>query len=251
MRQVKVDRQPAYVLHTQPYRETSLLVEVLSRDHGRFTLVARGARRPRSDLRGQLLPFQPLQLAWFGKGELRTLHTVDWRGGVPQFAGQRLVCGFYLNELLLRLSPRDDPSPELFQLYDRTVRSMARSDSLPDVLRRFELNLLTVLGYTPPCSEDAAGQPLQPDAYYLCCFGELPQRVAVPDAGPRQLVVAGASLLALAVADFSLPHSRRDVRGLLRLYLDELLGPEPLATRELLTTLYALQEDSAPSRRPS
>ena len=198
MRQVKVDRQPAYVLHTQPYRETSLLVEVLSRDHGRFTLVARGARRPRSDLRGQLLPFQPLQLAWFGKGELRTLHTVDWRGGVPQFAGQRLVCGFYLNELLLRLSPRDDPSPELFQLYDRTVRGMARSDSLPDVLRRFELNLLTVLGYTPPCSEDAAGQPLAagrllpvPLRRAAAARGHARRRPAPAGGGGRQLAGAG------------------------------------------------------------
>jgi DNA repair protein RecO (recombination protein O) len=170
---------------------------------------------------------------------------------VPQFAGQRLVCGFYLNELLLRLSPRDDPSPELFQLYDRTVRSMARADNLADILRRFELNLLAVLGYAPPCAEDAGGQPVQADGYYLCRFGELPQRVAAPAASPRQLVLGGDSLLALASADFTQPHSRRDVRGLLRLYLDELLGPEPLASRELLTTLYALQEDSAPSRRPS
>ncbi|RBJ67219.1 DNA repair protein RecO, partial [Pseudomonas sp. MWU12-2534b] len=92
----RVDKQSAYILHTQPYRETSLLLEVLTRDHGRFSLVARGARRPRSDLRGVLLPFQPLTLSWFGKGELRTLHGADWDGGVRPLTGLPLVCGFYL-----------------------------------------------------------------------------------------------------------------------------------------------------------
>ncbi len=242
MQQGKVDRQPAYVLHTQPYRETSLLVEVLTRDYGRFTLVARGARRPRSDLRGLLLPFQPLQLAWFGKGELRTLHSADWRGGVPQFAGARLVTGFYLNELVLRLAARDDPSPALFKLYDRAVRSLVDHALTATVLRRFELALLEELGYAPALTQDHLAQAIAPQARYLCRFGAAPELTDGEQAPRGAANVSGATLLALAAADFEQPQTRREARLLLRLLLDELLGPEPLASRELLTTLYALSD---------
>ena len=242
MQQGKIDRQPAYVLHTQPYRETSLLVEVLTRDYGRFTLIARGARRPRSDLRGRLLPFQPLQLAWFGKGELRTLHTADWRGGVPQFAGARLVSGFYLNELVLRLAARDDPSPELFALYDQTVRALVSDSQTAVVLRRFELSLLGILGYAPLLHEDDAGLPVDVASRYLCRHGMPPQQVLSSEARRAAANVAGASLLALANNDFTDVQTRREARILLRVMLDELLGPQPLASRELLNTLYALSD---------
>lgn len=242
--QGKVDRQPAYVLHTQPYRETSLLVEVLTRDYGRFTLVARGARRPRSDLRGLLLPFQPLQLAWFGKGELRTLHTVDWRGGVPQFAGQRLLTGYYLNELLLRLAPRDDPSAELFSLYDKTVRTLAKSEQLPAVLRGFELSLLRQLGYAPELLRDVDGRDIDADADYWCAYAQPARRLpfSSADAEPG-LILNGQSLLAMAAGDFEQSAVvRRDARQFCRLWLDELLGRQPLASRELLATLLAIAE---------
>jgi len=99
------DNQEAYVLHTYPYRETSLLLDVFTRAAGRVTLVARGARRPRSAMRGVLLSFQPVQLGWYGKGEVRTLTRAEWIGGQPLLQGEALLCGFYLNELLLRLLP--------------------------------------------------------------------------------------------------------------------------------------------------
>ena len=239
MQPARIDRQPAYVLHTQAYKETSLLVEVLTRDHGRFTLVARGARRPRSDLRGLLLPFQPLQLSWFGKNELRTLHAADWRGGVPQFAGERLVCGFYLNELVLRLAARDDPAPELFLLYDRSVRALAGEGSHAGVLRRFELALLQVLGYAPELAHDADGQAVSAAHDYCCRFGALPRRATGTADG---VLLPGVSLLALAAGDLSLAQTRRDARLLTRAWLDELLGSPPLASRDLLTTLYALAD---------
>lgn len=242
MQQGKVDRQPAYVLHSQPYRETSLLVEVLTRDHGRFTLVARGARRPRSDLRGLLLPFQPLQLAWFGKGELRTLHAVDWRGGVPQFAGMRLVTGFYLNELILRLAARDDPAPALFKLYDQTIRALVAEPLTAAVLRRFELALLGELGYAPLLTQDAAGRAIAADTQYLCRYGAAPEPISTENTPRHAANVSGSTLLAMADGNFEQPATRREARILLRLLLDELLGPQPLASRELLTTLYALND---------
>ena len=100
----KVDHQPAFVLHSVPYKETSLIVELFTRDHGRVSVVARGARRPRAALRGLLLPFQPLKVGWFGKTELKTLAHADWQGALPQLGGVPLLAGLYLNELLLRLT---------------------------------------------------------------------------------------------------------------------------------------------------
>jgi DNA repair protein RecO (recombination protein O) len=104
----KVDGQPAYVLHSYPFRETSLIVEVFSRDFGRMALLARGARRPRSAIRGLLMAFQPIEIGWAGKGEVLTLMKAEWQGGQPLLAGEALFCGYYLNELLMHLLPRED-----------------------------------------------------------------------------------------------------------------------------------------------
>src|SRR5512139_4219305 len=103
------DDEPAFVLHAYPYRETSLIVEAFTEAHGRIALVARGAKRPRSELRGLLQGFQPLLLSWSGAGELKTLARAEWRGGMSRLGGSALVCGFYLNELLIKLLPREDP----------------------------------------------------------------------------------------------------------------------------------------------
>ncbi|WP_024302339.1 DNA repair protein RecO [Pseudogulbenkiania sp. MAI-1] len=236
----RIDRQPAYVLHAQPYRETSLLLDVLTRDHGRITLVARGARRPRSDLRGVLLPFQPLRLAWFGKNEVRTLHTADWQGGVPQLAGLPLVCGFYLNELLIKLTARDDPHPEAFAVYAEAVRGLAAGGSLSSVLRRFELGLVRALGYAPPFDVDAAGRSVEPDAAYLCGPEQVPQRWHGEPVQATQQVIEGRALLAMVGGDFTELSTRRAARSLMRLFLGQLLGAQALATRELLQSISAL-----------
>jgi DNA repair protein RecO (recombination protein O) len=111
------DDQPAFVLHAYAYRETSLIVEALSASHGRVALVARGAKRPRSELRGVLQAFQPLTLSWAGGGELKTLIRAEWQSGLPLVSGSALLCGFYLNELLLKLLPREDAHPQLFNDY--------------------------------------------------------------------------------------------------------------------------------------
>jgi DNA repair protein RecO (recombination protein O) len=232
MSSAKVDRQLAYVLHSQPYRETSLLVDALTAAHGRVTLVARGARRPRAELRGLLLPFQPLALSWFGKGEVRTLHSADWLGGVPQLGGLPLLSGFYLNELVLKLTARDDPHAETWQVYDRAVRGLAAGGPLAEVLRRFELGLIRALGYAPALDQDAAGDTLDAARFYRCRPGMAPQAVA-----PDGEALSGATLLAMAGDDFSAPATRREARRFLRLLLNDILDGQPLATRDLLQSL--------------
>ena len=127
------NNEPAFVLHTYPYRETSLIVEALSRHAGRIALVARGAKRPRSAIRGQLLSFQPLELSWSGKNEPRTMHKAEWRGGQPMLQGLALLCGFYMNELLLKLLPRDDPHETLFDIYAQSLMDLSRQQDLPVV----------------------------------------------------------------------------------------------------------------------
>src|SRR5216684_5984038 len=133
------DDQPGFVLHTYPYRETSAIVEAFSIAYGRVAMVARGARRARSELRGVLQAFQPLTLSWAGAGELKTLIKAEWRGGLPLVGGSALLCGFYLNELLLKLLPREDAHPRLFRDYQITLSKLAGGAEQAPALRQFEV----------------------------------------------------------------------------------------------------------------
>ncbi|MFM1927615.1 MAG: hypothetical protein RIR28_198 [Pseudomonadota bacterium] len=144
----------AYVLHSLAWRETSLIVEVLTRAEGRLGLVARGARRPRSALRGLLQPFQPIMVRYASKGELRTLMAAEWQGGMPVLSGEALLAGFYLNELIMRLLPRQDAHPMLFDAYRSAVfglASLSRGELglIEPILRQFECRLLREMGVLP------------------------------------------------------------------------------------------------------
>src|SRR5689334_10153802 len=126
----RADHEAGYVLHTYPYKETSLIVEAFSRRFGRVALLARGARRPRSATRGLLLAFHPLRLSWSGSGDLGTLINAEWSGdwsaGRRPLEGRGLMCGFYLNELVLRLLPRDDPHEALFDFYNESLSHLSQ-----------------------------------------------------------------------------------------------------------------------------
>jgi DNA repair protein RecO (recombination protein O) len=167
---VRVADEPAFVLHRHDWSETSLILEVLSRHHGRVVLVAKGAKRPTSQLRPVLLPLQPLLLSWGGDGEVRTLKAAHWRGGHVMPVGEALMAGLYLNEMLLRLLARDDPHPRLFDVYTQTVHRLSGRGLPPDpaLLRAFELMLLRESGVLPLLSEEGSNlEPLQPRGRYL------------------------------------------------------------------------------------
>src|SRR6476660_9150443 len=121
----RVEHEPGFVLHAYPYKETSLIVEAFTRRFGRVGLLARGARRPRSTMRGVLLAFHPLRLTWSVSAELGTLIQAEWGGGQRSLAGIGLMCGFYINELLLRLLPRDDAHEALFDAYAEALSRLA------------------------------------------------------------------------------------------------------------------------------
>lgn len=234
----RIDLEPAFVLHVRSYRETSLLLEVFTHLHGRVGLIARGARRPKSALRGLLDPFQPLRISWSGRGELQTLRDAELAGSATPLTGDRVLSGFYLNELLMKFLQRHDPHPELFAHYARTVADLSAcrgSESLEPVLRRFELGLLRESGYALNLSEDATThEPLQPDGVY----DFYPDQGAVPgrgdDAGLR---FSGAELLAIDAGDFAAPGVTRAARRLLRAVINTHLGDAGLRTRKVAAAM--------------
>lgn len=230
--------QPAYVLHTYPYRETSLIVEVFSRDFGRLPLMARGARRPKSAVRGLLLSFQPLSLSWFGKAELRTLHSAEWQGGQPLLQGTALICGFYLNELLLKLLHRDDPHEQLFLYYQETLQELAQRTDYAAVLRRFEMNLLKELGYALTLDHDAdSGTAIETDVHYRYVFERGPVRQKT---GQNGVELRGKTLLDMAADDYSDPVTLQQSKALMRALINHYLGEGTLHTRQILKDLQEL-----------
>ncbi|MFZ2628705.1 MAG: DNA repair protein RecO, partial [Rugosibacter sp.] len=163
----RIDGQRAYVLHAYPYSETSLVVDVFSRDHGRLPLLARGARRPRSAMRGLLMAFQPVELGWFGAGEVKTLAKAEWIGGMPLLSGRCLLLGYYLNELLVKMLPREDAHAGLFDAYHAALHALAMGGADAPELRRFEKSLLKELGYGLTLDREAeTGEKICMEAQY-------------------------------------------------------------------------------------
>jgi DNA repair protein RecO (recombination protein O) len=237
------DDQPAFVLHTWPYRETSVIVEAFTPDFGRVAMVARGARRPRSELRGLLQAFQPLLLSWSGQAELKTLIRAEWRGGLPLVRGSALLCGFYLNELLLKLLAREDSHPQLYAAYERALAELAAGGEQAALLRRFELGLLAELGYAPPLVRDAdTGMPLDPAQRYHYAFDRGPRRIAESGSasGP---VVRGATLLALADGRYPDAETAAEAKRLMREVLDHHLEQRGIESRRVVQDLQALDDE--------
>ncbi|AXS79822.1 DNA repair protein RecO [Dechloromonas sp. HYN0024] len=237
----KVDGQPAYVLHSYPFRETSLIVEVFSRDFGRMALLARGARRPRSAIRGLLMAFQPIEIGWAGKGEVLTLMKAEWQGGQPLLAGQALFCGYYLNELLMHLLPREDAHERLFAHYAQMLSRLA-ADPTGKVreadLRCFEKALLQELGYGLTLNHDSAGKPILAEAFYTYRMEQGPVRLE-HDAAATQVII-GKTLLDLEAEDFSDPRSRFESKALMRTLMAYYLAGKELETRKIFKELQEL-----------
>jgi len=240
MPRARVDNEQAYILHTYPYRETSLLVEAFSRTHGRIPLIAKGARRPRSALRGMLLSFQPLLLTWSGKGEVRLLSRVEWQGGRPMLEGDALLCGFYLNELLLRLLAREDPHESLFDAYGNALDHLATGESPAPILRSFEKQLLRELGYALTLDRDArSGAAIDPEQTYAYEIERGP--VAVDEIErATDVTLSGRALIDIAHDDYSHPMTLAQSKTLMRLLINHRLENRPLHSRRIFTDLQSL-----------
>jgi DNA repair protein RecO (recombination protein O) len=229
----------AFVLHSYAFRETSLILEVFSRSHGRLAIVARGARRPKSSLRGLLMNFQPLQLSWFGKGEMRTLHSAEWQGGQPHLQGTALMCGFYLNELLLNLLARDDPHQPLFDYYRGTLYRLAHEVDHAATLRCFEKHLLQELGYALVLDREAGTDKA---IHAELCYRYVVERGALAENDNVQtgVLVLGKTMLDMAEDNYTDPVTAQQSKQLMRMVLNHYLGGKILHTRELIKDLQKL-----------
>lgn len=237
----KVDGQPAYVLHTYPFRETSLIVEVFSRDFGRMALLARGARRPRAAIRGLLMAFQPLEIGWAGKGEVLTLMKAEWQGGQPLLAGEALFCGYYLNELLMHLLPREDAHERLFARYTDMLARLgaAPSGKVREAdLRSFEKGLLQELGYGLTLNHDSDARAIDAQAFYTYRMEQGPVRLEHGEGAAQ--VVSGKTLIDLEAEDFADPRSRHEAKALMRTLMAYYLAGKELETRKIFKELQEL-----------
>ena len=235
----RVDGQAAYVLHTYPFRETSLIVEAFSRDYGRVALVARGARRPRSAMRGLLMAFQPIELGWFGQGEMRTLAKVEWVGGQPLLQAQALLLGYYMNELLLKLLPREDAHPALFQAYAGAVHALAIGEPSQASLRRFEKTLLRELGYGLTLDREAdSSRPVDPQKRYAYVVERGP--VLLGGNVSEAESFSGRALLAIEQDDFSDAETLAQCKQLMRTLIQHYLGGQRLSSRRVFMELQEL-----------
>jgi len=233
----------AFILHSYPFRETSLIIDVFSRQQGRLPIVARGARRPASSLRSVLMNFQPLALSWFGKGEVRTLHSAEWLGGQPYLQGTALMCAFYMNELLFNLLVRDDPHEQLFDYYQATLYRLSQEDDHAATLRCFEKHMLQELGYALALDRELkSGREIQPELVYRYIV----DKGAIPDNGPEEgrddigVAVLGKTLLDMATDEYTDPNTVQQSKQLMRVLLNHHLGGKALHTRELIKDLQKL-----------
>jgi DNA repair protein RecO (recombination protein O) len=232
----KVSNEPAFVLHSYPYRETSLIVDLLTRDYGRVAVVAKGARRPRSALRAVLLGFQPLSVTFLGKNELRTLSQAEWMGGMHPPEGRALLCAFYLNELVLKFVPRDDPHQSLFDAYQLALHSLGEGKPVEPILRRFEWTLLRESGYAPDFNHDRSGAPIQLDRHYQR-LQEVGWELLAVDAPRTTHSVSGQVLQQIANFEFDEPEAAGASKQIMRSLLAEHLQGQSLKTRQILMEL--------------
>ncbi len=236
------DLHSCFVLHSRPYSNTSLLIEFFSRRAGRIPVIARGARARRSKIRGVLQPFVRLLAGFGGRGEVSTLVSVEARDDGIKLSGQALYCGFYLNELLMRLLQRGDPHEDLFSDYQKALAELSASVDIEPCLRRFELRLLAGLGYGLCLDTEAvSGEAVRPDRYYRY---EIEKGAVIQAAGARSAAdIQGKTLLALARGRELVGVEQREARRLMRRILSHYLGHRPLKSRELFRPVGSLQDD--------
>ena len=229
---MRISRQSSYTLHSRPYRETSLLIDVFSRDHGRKTVLAKGIRNLKSRNRCATIPFSRHSIGWAGKGELPVLTQAEHDGPVNLLKGKERVCGFYANELLVKLLHRHDPHPALFDAYDDLLNALGKEKSVEVGLRILEKVLLRELGYALDLDREANGTvPIDPGIQYryVPMYG-----VIRADDDNRGVTVSGATLLALSREEFSDRQSVEECKHLMRSIISHQLGHYRLRSRNLL-----------------
>ena len=228
----RVSLHPAFILHGRDFRDTSRLLDVFTQDYGRISLVAKGARSPRSKLQGVLEPFSPLIISWSGKGEVQTLTGAESVKHSINLLGKQIISAYYINELLQRLTTQHDPHPELFHLYKKTLENF--SDGNEElVLREFEKKFLAQIGYGLNLEAEVGnGALITKDNLYHYDIESGPINIknsTMADA----FTVSGQTLLDMSAGNYTEPVNKKEAKQLMRIILSHYLGDKPLKTRNL------------------
>lgn len=226
--------QPAYILHTRAYRDTSLLLDLFSPEYGRVSAVARGVKSARARFKGLLQPFVPLLVSWVGRTELLTLTGAESHAAPHYLSANSLLCGIYVNELLVRLLHRYDPHPNLYRIYQHTLTQLGQGQTVQPALRIFEKELLSELGYALQLDRESfSDSAIAPEQFYYFDPKQGLSRCTEHLADNSPYVFSGESLLAFHSNDFLDEKYQRDAKRLLRIALGHLLGDKPINSREL------------------
>lgn len=232
MARKRVTGEPAWVLHHRPYRDTSRIIDVLSRDHGRLSLVSKGSRAAKSRLKGILRPFMPLDISWVIHSDLGTLTGAEMHGAPVSLTGDALLSGYYLNELLLQLLHRHDPQPDIFEAYSRAVTNLAGRENVAPVLRAFEIDLLSLLGYALVLDHDTGDSGV---LKLKSTYEYRPEQGPVP-VSEREgaMIFSGAELMAINSREFDDPDVLRCAGRLLRHVIAYHLDGKELKSRKVM-----------------
>jgi DNA repair protein RecO (recombination protein O) len=222
-----------FLLHSRPYRETSLIATFMTDTDGRIDLIVRSARGGRNKKSQPILPFCLYELSWVGRGELKHLQLFETLDSAIELSGSSLFCAFYLNELLYRLLPKHEPEHVLLRAYSLALQQLANADEFEPVLREFELTLLEVLGYGLDFLKDISGAPLERGCRYLFVPESGLSRVTTGRAVSQAIVSEAEFFTAIVQRDFSSAEVRQLAKVVLRAALAVYLGSKPLRSREL------------------
>jgi DNA repair protein RecO (recombination protein O) len=228
----RVQNQPAWLLHHRPFRDTSRILDIISRDYGRLSLVARGSRSANSKLKGYLRPFLPVQMSWFIRSDLGTLTGAEMNGAPISLFGDALLSAYYINELLLHLLHKHDPQADIFVAYQKTIEALNLEADVAAILRRFEMELLRLLGYGLNLDHDTVS-----DAE-LAANGRYEYRIElgpVPvTGGEGPMIFTGTELIAIREQAFSDPLVLKNANRLLRQVITWHLNGKELKSRKVL-----------------
>lgn len=232
MTETAVYLQPAFILQQRKYRETSLIIDVLTRDFGRISLLAKGVRKTKSKTAGMLQPFIPLTISYFGRAELKTLTDVETIAPRSEIKGLALYCGFYINELVACFLHKYDPHPEVFAYYGECLSGLADGSGMEAALRLFELNLIECAGYGLQLGYDDRENPVDPLKRYDFNVG----------VGPVEAVdgrFSGKTLLALNFRELADPLTLSEAKILMRTVIDVYLQGRQLKSRAVISKVFA------------
>lgn len=232
----RVQQQPAFILHRRPFRDSSQLLDIVTRDFGKIALVARGSRSSKSRLAGILRPFLPLNVSWVARGDLGTMTGAEAAGAPKGIHGDAMLSAFYVNELLINFLHRHDPQPEIYALYADVISALASTADIAACLRSFEIELLGLLGYAVSFRDHSAPEnQLDPEQHYSYRHDQGPVAVARSD-GP--MVFSGAMLRSIEAQEFDRVDVLRAANRLLREIINHHLGGKVLNSRKVLLDLH-------------